>query len=119
MDTLNCHTEPSTASALSDENGERGKEPPCQDGHLEVGVNEGNARGKRRMVAREAGVPLGSYCHSVRVGSSTSSPGLIFLICAVRVATRLASLLTIVFSHLEHRRGAGGNSRWEEAVGHF
>lgn len=38
MDALNCHTEQSTASALRRENGERGKGPQCQYGHLEVGV---------------------------------------------------------------------------------
>lgn len=38
MDTLNCHTERNTASALRDENRERGKAPQGEDGHLEVGV---------------------------------------------------------------------------------
>lgn len=81
--------------------------------------NEGTARGKRRMVAKEACVPQGSYCNSAGVGSSASSLGLVFLICEVGVATRRASLLTTVFSYLKHRRGAGENSRWEKAVEHF
>lgn len=67
----------------------------------------------------EAGAPLGSYCNSVSLGNSTSSPGFVFLICEVRMATRLAFLPTMVFPYLKHRRGAGENSRWEKALEHF
>lgn len=42
----------------------------------------------------EAGAPLGSYCNSVSLGNSTSSPGFVFLICEVRMATRLAFFFT-------------------------